>query len=111
MFEIKDLSKNLTDVMNDEQESIVGGYTQAELNRASEGLRISTPAPTPYILPILPPSSPTLGDALRNTTVVFGDTQGNKGSVGPGGFSFTNSSGTGVNFGPGGFGGSIGFKF
>ncbi len=111
MFEIKDLSKNLIEVTNDEQDSVLGGYTQAELNRASEGLRISTPAPVPYVVPVFPPSSPSLDTALRSTTLLIGDRQGNTTSFGPGGFSFTSPSGTGVSFGPGGFGGSVGFKF
>jgi hypothetical protein len=114
MFRIEDLSKNLIEVMDDELVSIVGGYTQAELNRISGQINSSippAPTPTPYILPILPSSSPTFGDALRSTTIVFGDSSGNTGSFGPGGFSFRNPSGTGVSFGPGGFGGSVGFKF
>jgi hypothetical protein len=111
MFEVKDLSKDLVEVMNDEQESVLGGYTQAELNRASEGLRISTPAPAPYIVPILPSSSPSLDTALRSTTLLIGDNQGNTTSFGPGGFSFRSPAGNGVSFGPGGFGGSVGFRF
>jgi hypothetical protein len=114
MIKLEDLSKNLTEVMDDELVAIQGGNRQAQFDRISNEINSTIPRsgpPTPFFFPTFPSSSPSLGDALRGTTIVFGDGAGNRGSFGPGGISFQNPSGTGFSFGPGGFGGSVGFRF
>jgi hypothetical protein len=118
MFEVKDLSKELIEVLDDELELVCGGgyaseefeQTRQELKRKALGLSISTAAPKPYIVPVGPDSVPP-----EYVPQVWGfeqrDDAGYTIKATPGQISVKNASGSGFDAANGYVSGTVRFSF
>jgi hypothetical protein len=95
MIQLNDLSKELTEVPNDELGSIHGGGAFGQnLPQLSKQDRF-TVYNTPLIVPMLPSSSPSIQAAISNVGFKAGDGKGNVIEVGRGFVSWENH-GTGL---------------